>query len=100
MIVHRPDLPLYPGTAPRLGLGLWDSLGGTLLLEGLVFAVGLVLYLRVTSAKNWVGIYGLWALVGFLVLIHLGNVFGPPPPSMTAIAWTGQFQWMLVVWAY
>ena len=28
-ITHRPDLPLYPGGA-RVGLGLWNSLWGTL----------------------------------------------------------------------
>ena len=55
LIAHIPDLPLYPGESPRIGLGLWNSLGGTLLLEGLVFVVGLILYLRVTSAKNRVG---------------------------------------------
>lgn len=100
LIVHRPDLPLYPGPSPRLGLGLWDSLPGTLLVEGLLFVVGLALYLRVTRAKNRAGLYGFWTLVGFLVLIHLGNVLGPPPSSTTAIAWVGQLQWLLVGWAY
>jgi hypothetical protein len=100
LIAHIPDLPLYPGESPRIGLGLWNSLGGTLLLEGLVFVVGLILYLRVTSAKNRAGVFGLWALVGFLVMIYAGNVFGPPPPSRTVIAWTGQLQWVFVAWAY
>ena len=25
LVVHVPDLPLYPGDAPLLGLGLWQS---------------------------------------------------------------------------
>ena len=100
LIVHRPDLPLYPGPSPQLGLGLWNSLPGTLVAEGLIFVIGLGLYLRVTKAKNRAGLYGLWALVGFLILTYLGNVFGPPPPSSTAIAWVGQSQWLLVGWAY
>lgn len=100
LIVHRPDLPLYPGESPRLGLGLWNSLGGALLLEGLIFVAGLVLYLRVTRAKNRVGVYGPWALAGFLVLVQFGNVLGPPPPTPRAIAWAGQLQWVLVAWAY
>ena len=100
LIVHRPDLPLYPGESPLLGLGLWNSLVGTFVVEGVIFIVGLVLYLRVTRPRNRAGLYGFWALVGFLVLVHLGNVFGPPPPNITAIAWGGQLQWLLVIWAY
>lgn len=100
LIVHRPDLPLYPGASPRLGLGLWNSLGGTLLVEGLFFVAGVTLYLRVTEAKNRAGALGFWALAGFLVLVYLANIFGPPPPSATAIAWAGQLQWLFVVWAY
>jgi hypothetical protein len=25
---------------------------------------------------------------------------GPPPPSVPAIAWVGQAQWLLVLWAF
>ena len=25
LIVHIPDLPLYPGESPKVGLGLWNS---------------------------------------------------------------------------
>ena len=100
LIVHRPDLPLYPGPSPRLGMGLWNSLAGTFLAEGVIFVIGLGLYLRATRAKNRAGFYGFWVLVGFLILIYLSNVFGPLPPSTTAIAWVGQLQWVLVGWAY
>jgi membrane-bound metal-dependent hydrolase YbcI (DUF457 family) len=100
LIVHGPDLPLYPGESPKLGLGLWDSLAGTLLVEGLFFVVGLFLYLRVTKARNRTGVYAFWTLIGVLVAIYLSNILGPPPPSVTAIAWIGQLQWLLVAWAY
>jgi hypothetical protein len=100
LVTHRPDLPLYPGGAERVGLGLWDTLAGTMLVEGLLLAGGLALYLRATKARDRAGVYGLWSLVGFLVLTHLGNLFGPPPPSTEAIAWVSQAQWLLVPWAY
>src|SRR5688572_12978797 len=29
-IVHIPDLPLYPGESPKIGLGLWNSFPLTL----------------------------------------------------------------------
>lgn len=100
LVTHRPDLPLYPGGADRVGLGLWNSLAGTVLVEGLLFVGGLTLYLRATKARDRVGTYGFWSLAIFLVLIHLGSLFGPPPPSTEAIAWMSHAQWLLVPWAY
>jgi len=38
--------------------------------------------------------------VVFLLGIHAGNLFGPPPPSTEAIAWLGHAQWLLVLWGY
>ena len=100
LIVHRPDLPLIPGSSTRVGLGLWNSVGGTLIAESAIFIAGFMLYLRVTSAKDRIGLWGLWALVGFLVLSYIGNIFGPPPPDVRAIGWIGNAQWLLVLWAY
>ena len=100
LVVHRPDLPLHFGESYRVGLGLWDSLTWTLLVEGSLFAGGTLLYLRVTRPANKAGLYGLWALLGLLTLIYLGNILGPPPPSTNALAWVGQLQWLLIVWGY
>lgn len=100
LIVHRPDLPLYPGGEAYVGFGLWHSVSGTLMVEGLLFAVGVALYLRGTQAPGRAGRWGLWALVIALVGIYLANLFGPPPPSVPAIAWAGQLQWLFVAWAY
>ena len=47
-----------------------------------------------------VPLWALVALVAFLLLVQAGNVFGPPPPDTTAIAWVGQAQWLLVAWGY
>jgi len=98
LVVHRPDLPLYPGGSEHLGFGLWNSIAGTLVVEGLIFAIGVWLYARATAARNMIGKYGFWGLVVFLVVIHASNLFGPPPPSVTAIAWVGQLQWLIVLW--
>ena len=99
-LTHRPDLPLAPGGGVKVGLGLWNSLPATLMVEFLVFGIGVWLYLRHTRAMNRRGSIGLWALLGFLVLVHLANMFGPPPPSVPAIAWSGQAQWLIVLWGY
>jgi hypothetical protein len=100
LIVHVPDLPLTPGMDTVVGLGLWQSKAATLAVEVPIFAAGVWLYATSTRATDKVGSYGLMGLVGFLALIHAGNLLGPPPPNVTAIAWVGQAQWLLVAWAY
>jgi hypothetical protein len=40
-IVHRPDLPVYPGGHVRVGLGLWNSWTGSIIVELAFFAIGI-----------------------------------------------------------
>jgi len=98
-VVHRPDLPLYPG-GPLIGLGLWSTYVGTLAVELPIFAAGVALYLRATRARDATGTWAFWGLVAFLGAIYAANFFSPPPPSVQAIAWVGHAQWLLVAWAY
>jgi NADPH:quinone reductase-like Zn-dependent oxidoreductase len=100
LIVHHPDLPLAPGAEQHVGFGLWESLPASLALELGLFAVGCWMYCRATEAADRVGAIGFQVLLGFLVVIQLGNAFGDPPPSVAAVAWVGQAQWLLVLWAY
>ena len=99
LVVHVPDRPLYPG-GRRVGLGLWESLPGTLLVELALFAIGVGHYLRATAARNATGRVAFWSLVAALMAIHLANTFGAPPPSVPAIAWLGQAPWLLMAWGY
>ena len=100
LLVHLPDLPLYPGAAEGYGLGLWKLKGVELLIELLLFASGVLLYFNATTAKNKTGVYVPAALILFLLVIHVMNTFGPPPPSVNAVAWAGQLQWLIVAWGY
>lgn len=100
LVVHQPDLPLFPGSATLVGLNAWSSLPLTLLLEGSLFAAGVWLYARATAAVDAAGRWGFYGLVGFLLLVYIGNLFGEPPPNAMAIAWVGQAQWLLVLWGY
>jgi hypothetical protein len=99
-VVHRPDLPLYPGSSALVGLGLWSSLPATLAVELGLFAAGAWLYMRATVATDAAGRWGLWALIAFLLFVYFMNVYGPPPPSVEALAWVGHSQWLLVLWGY
>ncbi|HEY0156379.1 MAG TPA: metal-dependent hydrolase [Thermoanaerobaculia bacterium] len=94
---HRPDLPLWPG-GPKVGLGLWSSVPGTMTVEILFFAVTLALYLRFTTARDRTGSVALWALVIFLGIIYLTNVTSPPPSNATVIGWVGLATWLFVPW--
>lgn len=97
-LTHRPDLPLIPYSETFYGLGLWNSMVGTIIVEGILFTGGMYLYLRATKAKNKKGVIALWSLVGFLLLTYVLNLVGPPPPDPNAIAWAGLSMWLLVAW--
>ena len=96
---HRPDVPLWPD-GPKLGLGLWNSLPATLFVELGLYAAGVALFLSASRAKDRWGSVLFWAFVLTLLAIYLGSVFGPPPPSVRALAMTGVLGWLFVAWAY
>ena len=100
LIVHIPDLPLYPGNSPKVGLGLWNSTAITLIVEGAIFTAGLLLYVRAKKALGRKISWKFWSLIVFLLLIYTMNLFGPPPPNVEAIAWAGHLQWLFIPWAW
>ena len=100
LVTHKPDLPLFPGGGPMVGLGLWNSLAGTLVLELTLFAVGVLMYVSVTRARNRRGKYALWGMVLFLFITYMSNLFGPPPPDGKLVAMSALLLWILVPWGY
>ena len=98
VITHRPDLPLWPG-GPKVGLGLWNSIPLTLIVEGSLFAAGLALYLRATRPRDAVGKWAFLALVLLTTAIWVSGPFSPPPPGVTAIAVVGLALWLFPLWA-
>jgi membrane-bound metal-dependent hydrolase YbcI (DUF457 family) len=99
VVTHRPDLPLYPG-GPTVGLGLWHSPAGTVLVEGLMSVAGVAIYLTATRARSRGGRLGFWALVAVLALAYGATLASGPPPSVQAVAIGGiVFGWLFVAWA-
>ncbi|MFL5303444.1 MAG: metal-dependent hydrolase [Anaeromyxobacteraceae bacterium] len=98
LVVHRPDLPLWPGSA-RFGLGLWNSVPTTVAVEVALFAAGVLLYASATRTRDRTGTVALWGFVAFVAGIYAANLLGPPPPSARAVAWAGLAQWLWVPWA-
>ena len=85
VIVHTADLPLLPFGDYKVGLGLWNYVGITLIVETIIFLAGAFVYASVTKAKNKVGKWSLWMLIILLLIITLSNTFGPTPPNSVMI---------------
>jgi len=105
LFVHSPDLPLLPaeslsGIQHKYGLGLWNSMPGTLVLEFGLFLAGCYLYLKSTKAKDENGSIGLWALWAFLIIVYAASFLQIPPDNVNLIAFVSQFQWLVVFWGY
>ena len=100
LLTHRPDLPLLGNDSMKFGLGLWNNFAGTMLVEFGLFGIGAFIYYRATKANNRTGTIALVSLLVFLVVMHLGNLFGPPPPEISMVAIAGNAMWLFVLWGW
>jgi hypothetical protein len=83
-VTHAPDMPLYPG-GPRFGLGLWNSVAGTLAVETVMFVAGVWIYVGATRSRDAIGTWVFLGVTAFLGLGFVINASSPPPPSITAL---------------
>ena len=99
-ITHAPDMPLWPtASSPRLGLGLWNSIPATIVVEGLMWIAGLAVYLRHRRALDRIGPIALWSFVAVCTLMWLSGPWSPPPPTSSALAWFALIGWLVPPWA-
>lgn len=101
-LTHRPDLPLWFDSL-KVGLGMWNSLGLTVVMEAALFGGGIFLFLRTSPRKSTREKIIFWGLISFLLLIYAGNIFGPQPPldtSSSLIAGPALAMWLIVAWGY
>lgn len=97
LITHRPDLPLSPFTDIKVGFGLWNYPAAEIILELLIFGLGAYTYYKSPCFKRKIAF---WLLMAFLLIVHLMNLFGPPPPDTMAVAWSANLMWLIVLWAW
>lgn len=100
LFVHQPDLPILPGNTFKAGMGLWNWPIVTAIIEFSLFALGLVLYLRSTQAKNTTGKWSVWVMAALLIITHIAGLVSPLPSSVTALGWAAQYQWIFVIIGY
>jgi hypothetical protein len=98
-ITHRPDLPLAPWPSPKVGLGLWNSVPATLIVELGMFAAGVWIYTRTTHARDRMGRLNFRIYVAVLLAMYVGNIVGPPPPDPRSLAIFGLGLWLFPFWA-
>lgn len=76
-IVHRPDLPIYPGGELYLGLGLWNFPWTAFALEIGLLLIGFIYWLRVTKPRSVV--YTIAPLLLFVFMVAVQFFFITKP---------------------
>lgn len=95
VVVHDPDLSLYGSDSPRVGLGLWNHVAVSYILESLIFLGGLYIYLKVTRGTTFAGKFGMIIFAAFLLSANAINLMGPPPPNVEMLAVSGLSMFLL-----
>jgi LexA-binding, inner membrane-associated putative hydrolase len=86
-ITHVPDMPLYPGGGPRLGLSLWNHVAATMAVEILMLLAGVYLYASATRSRDRIGKYAFYAYVLVLLVLFISDRFsGQPAPASPSVA--------------
>jgi hypothetical protein len=86
VLAHIPDLPVAGGDSLKLGLGLWNHPTATIVVELLLLALGLAIYIGLRSQRHPVRPLRLAVLVLVLAGCYLASLYGPLPPNVRAIA--------------
>ena len=70
-----PDLPLFFGGSPKVGLGLYNSLPAAVVTEFGIFIAGIVVYLLRTRARDRTGRLSFILLLLFILLLAVPAAF-------------------------
>lgn len=97
VIAHRADLPLLPGGSYKIGLGLWNYILASYLIETLILFTGLWLYLKSTKGLTFGGRYGMIIFPMFLLVLFTASQMAPPPTSVVGFAMFGLAYQLLTV---
>lgn len=98
-VSHAPDMPLWPGPSPKFGLGLWNSIPLTLIVEGAMWAAGLFVFLRTAPPATPAARIAFWSLVIVCTVMWASGPWGPLPPSERALGYFSLIGWLIVPWA-
>lgn len=100
VIVHVPDMPLTTTGSARFGLSVWNSVPATLVIEYLLLAIGVWLYMKTTSPRDRVGRWSFGIFVGFIALFYAFSLTAAAPPSVRVLALMTLTLWLFPLWAW
>ena len=86
LLVHAEDLALWPGSAVKLGFGLWSSLTVSKGVELGFFVGGFILYLGGTSARGMTGRIAPVVVIAVLIGVEVYAATGTPPANIRMFA--------------
>ncbi len=100
-ISHPPDMRIAPGITTAVGLGLWQSLPATLVVEGGLWIAAIIVYLRSTRAKSRGGTYGFWTFAALLTCLWVVNIRRGADPDAVRAGIGGLIVFgVFVMWMY
>jgi hypothetical protein len=101
LISHRADLPLIGNSGPLVGLGLWNSFWGSIIVEIGLFAIGLDLYISATKTRRTIAFLPLALFILYSAILFIGSLFGKPSEDIFRIGMVfGTMFFILFVLAY
>jgi hypothetical protein len=101
VIAHKPDMPWAPGVSQYLGLGLWTNIPATMIVEGGLWVIAILVFLRTIRWRKRLALLVFWPVILLVTLIFYNNVAGPPPPNpQTAPVVSLVYFSLVVAWAY
>jgi membrane-bound metal-dependent hydrolase YbcI (DUF457 family) len=98
-VVHRPDLPLWPG-GPKVGLGLWNVPPATIAIEAALFAVAILIYRDTTTPVDRTGSIAFWSLIILLGALYIALASGRPPANERQLAYSALASYLIPLWAW
>jgi len=97
-LVHLPDLPLAGSDSLKVGLGLWDNIGATHILEFGLLAVGVWIYVGTKTKRHPLRTARLAILIGLLLALNAVSLWRPPPDNMTVIGASAIVMYLGIAW--
>jgi hypothetical protein len=98
VVTHAPDMPIWPGDGPKVGLSLWNSIPATFAIEGAMWVAGIVIYMNTLARKNQRPGWLFWAFVIVCTVMFASLPYTAPPPTVRGVALGGLIGWIVIPW--
>lgn len=96
---HTPDLPITPWSENKVGLGLWNHQTATIIIESIIFIVGIIVFLK-NSQLSRNAYISLFILILLLAGSYASSFYSPPPSSTKLLGQLALIQWVFIFWGY